>query len=162
MRVRVSCWRTCAAPTCPLGALVHWVAQAAAILQHVEAQITAALGRAHDLHNDETGVRQAGRLACAHVTSTTQLTHYAIHPKRGNEATAAIGILPHFAGVSVHDGWAPYRTYTQCRHALCNIHHLRELTFCRSSISRCKRLFKPRTIRARGCASFPGGRVEPD
>jgi transposase len=29
----------------------------------------------------------------------------------------------------VHDGWKPYRTYTQCRHALCNVYHLRELTF---------------------------------
>ena len=31
--------------------------------------------------------------------------------------------------MSVHDGWKPYRAYSQCRHALCNIHHLRELTF---------------------------------
>jgi transposase len=31
--------------------------------------------------------------------------------------------------VSVHDGWKPYRHYSACRHALCNIHHLRELTF---------------------------------
>ena len=31
--------------------------------------------------------------------------------------------------MSVHDGWAPYWPHTQCRHALCNIHHLRELTF---------------------------------
>ena len=29
----------------------------------------------------------------------------------------------------MHDGWAAYRTLTTCRHALCNIHHLRELTF---------------------------------
>jgi transposase len=29
----------------------------------------------------------------------------------------------------VHDGWASYRAYTACRHALCNVHHLRELTF---------------------------------
>jgi len=29
----------------------------------------------------------------------------------------------------VHDGWKPYRAYQRCRHALCNIHHLRELTF---------------------------------
>jgi hypothetical protein len=28
----------------------------------------------------------------------------------------------------VHDGWASYRAYTACRHAWCNIHHLRELT----------------------------------
>lgn len=31
--------------------------------------------------------------------------------------------------MSVHDGWKPYQTYTTCRHALCNVHHLRELTF---------------------------------
>jgi len=31
--------------------------------------------------------------------------------------------------VSVHDGWKPYWCYTTCRHALCTIHHLRELTF---------------------------------
>jgi transposase len=112
-----------------LGTLVRWVGQAAQTLRPVEAQIRAALGRAPVLHSDETGVRQAGRLAWAHVSSTSRLTHYAIHPKRGSEATAAIGILPHFAGVSVHDGWAPYWTHTTCRHALCNIHHLRELTF---------------------------------
>jgi transposase len=57
------------------------------------------------------------------------LTHYAVHAKRGAEATDAVGILPAFRGVSVHDGWKPYWRYTRCRHALCNIHHLRELTF---------------------------------
>ena len=31
--------------------------------------------------------------------------------------------------MSVHDGWKPYRAHSQCRHALCNIHHLRELTY---------------------------------
>jgi Transposase IS66 family len=57
------------------------------------------------------------------------LTHFAVHVKRGAEATDAIGILPHFTGVSVHDGWKPYWRYTRCRHAFCNIQHLRELTF---------------------------------
>jgi transposase len=74
-------------------------------------------------------VRRSGRLAWAHVASTARLTHYAIHAKRGSEATDAVGILPAFRGVSVHDGWKPYWRYTRCRHALCNIHHLRELTF---------------------------------
>jgi transposase len=112
-----------------LGTLVRWVRQGAETLRPVEEAIKASLVRAAVLHSDESGVRRAGALAWAHVASTSRLTHYAIHPKRGSEATDAIGILPHFTGGSVHDGWKPYRHYTACRHALCNIHHLRELTF---------------------------------
>jgi transposase len=88
------------------GTLVHLVQRCAAALAPVEAQVKAALHHAAVLHNDETGVRLSGQLAWAHVASTAHLTHYAIHPKRGGEARAAIGILPDFQGVSVHDGWA--------------------------------------------------------
>jgi transposase len=109
--------------------LVAWVQQAAQVLVPVEDQIKVALQQAPVLHVDETGVRRGGQLAWAHLASTRRLTHYAIHAKRGNAATEAIGILPGFHGVSVHDGWASYQTYTACRHALCNVHHLRELTF---------------------------------
>jgi transposase len=112
-----------------LGTLTRWVQQGAQTLRPVEAPIKAALQRAPVLHCDETGVRRAGRLAWAHVASTARLTHDAIHAQRGTAATEAIGILPGYRGVSVHDGWKPYRAYTDCRHALCNIHHLRELTF---------------------------------
>jgi transposase len=111
------------------GTLVSWIQQAARTLEPVEEQLTTALRRARVLHSDETGVRRGGKLAWAHVASTSQLTHYAIHAQRGVAATDAIGILPAFQGVSVHDGFGSYRTYTQCRHALCNVHHLRELTF---------------------------------
>jgi hypothetical protein len=113
----------------PHEALVEWVQQAATALEPVEASIKAALSQAPVLHSDETGVRQAGRLAWIHVASTKQLTHYAVHPKRGAAATQDIGILPSFGGVSIHDGWKPYRSHTECQHALCTIHHLRELTF---------------------------------
>jgi transposase len=115
--------------TVSLGTLVAWVQQAAQALEPVEAQVKAALTRVPVLHSDETGVRRAGTLAWAHVASTARLTHYAIHRMRGTEATEAIGILTAFTGVSVHDGWKPYRAHPGCRHALCNIHHLRELTF---------------------------------
>jgi transposase len=112
-----------------LGTLLRWVQQSAVTLAPVEDRLKAALQHAPVLHVDETGVRRGGRLAWAHVASTARLTHYAIHAKRGSEATDAVGILPAFTGVSVHDGWKPYWRYTRCRHALCNIHHLRELTF---------------------------------
>jgi transposase len=111
------------------GTLVRWIQQAAQTLVPVEAQLTAALRQAPVLHSDETGVRRGGRLAWGHVASTSQLTRYTVHAKRGSAATDAMGILPEYSGVSVHDGLPTYRRYIRCRHALCNIHHLRELTF---------------------------------
>lgn len=42
----------------------------------------------------------------------------------------AMGILPTFGGVSVHDGLSSYWKY-QSPHALCHAHHLRELEFIR-------------------------------
>jgi transposase len=110
------------------GALQGVVARCAKQLEPVEQQIKAALRQAVVLHQDETGLYVAGQRHWMHVSSTEQLTHYAVHPKRGKEALDAIGILESFAGVSVHDGWKSYWQYG-CQHALCNVHHLRELTF---------------------------------
>ena len=39
----------------------------------------------------------------------------------------AMGVLPSFAGIAVHDAWAPYDTYTTPDHQLCCAHALREL-----------------------------------
>jgi hypothetical protein len=40
----------------------------------------------------------------------------------------AAGILPFFAGITVHDAWAPYDTFASVAgHALCGAHVLREL-----------------------------------
>jgi len=111
------------------GTLVRWIQQASATLAPVEEELTAALRQAPVLHSDETGVRRAGKLAWVHVASTRRLTRYAVHAKRGREATDAMGILPGYRGVSVHDGWTTYGHYATARHALCNIYHLRELTF---------------------------------
>lgn len=116
-----------------VGTLVRLVRQAGEHLHAVEGQIKRRLRRAAVLHHDETGLRVVGQtgagLQWTHVTSTPQLTHYAFHPQRGAQALDAIGILPRFRGVSLHDGWTAYRHYHRCRHALCNAHHLRELTY---------------------------------
>ena len=39
----------------------------------------------------------------------------------------AMGVLTSFAGVAVHDAWAPYDTCTAPEHQLCCAHALREL-----------------------------------
>jgi transposase len=116
---------------CPLsvGTVVSLVQRCAAALEATEAATKAALQAAPVLHNDETPIRISGQWQYVHVSSTERLTHYGLHLQRGAAATEAIGILPHFHGTSVHDGWTPYWHYRGCRHALCNVHHLRELTW---------------------------------
>jgi transposase len=76
---------------------------------------------------DETGFRVAGRLAWVHCVRTGKYTLLMAHPRRGRQAIEAMGILGRFAGVAVHDAWAPYDTYTAPDHQLCCAHALREL-----------------------------------
>jgi transposase len=95
-------------------------------LEPVEAAIHQALRAAAVVHFDETGLRLCSRLQWLHVAGTASLTHYAAQPKRGRQAHEAIGLLPGFGGVAVHDAYAPLLSYAG-RHALCNAHLLREL-----------------------------------
>ncbi|MEW2444552.1 transposase [Micromonospora marina] len=78
---------------------------------------------------DETGMRTEGRLAWLHSASTPSDVLLSVHRKRGTAAMDAAGVLPVFTGVAVHDAWAPYDTYTDVVHALCNAHVLRELVY---------------------------------
>jgi len=98
------------------------------ILEPVEEKIKQEVIASAAIHFDETGLYIEGKREWLHVASTEILTFYAAHPKRGHEATDEIGILPKFQGTAVHDFWKPYFRYL-CQHALCNAHHLRELTF---------------------------------
>jgi transposase len=104
------------------------IERAASQLVGVEQQIKAALMQAPVIHQDETGLRVAGKGYWEHVTSTASFTHYHVDASRGHEALNRIGILPYFQGISIHDGWASYFLY-ECEHALCLVHVLRELVF---------------------------------
>jgi transposase len=96
-------------------------------LEAVVTRIQEALKKTAVAHFDETGFRVLGRLHWLHSASTPWLSYYSWHQKRGKIGMDAAGVLPSFLGRAVHDGYASYQQYA-CRHALCNAHHLRELT----------------------------------
>ncbi|MBK8046509.1 MAG: IS66 family transposase [Anaerolineales bacterium] len=110
------------------GSIVNWQRAAAAAVQPTVDNIKAALAKVRVLHCDETGLYVGGQRHWLHLHATAQLTAYLPHRKRGRAGMEAMGVLPHFTGVAVHDSWSAYGHYT-CQHALCNVHHLRELTY---------------------------------
>jgi transposase len=62
-----------------------------------------------------------------HCARTGTYTLLMVHPRRGRQAMEAMGVLPSFTGIAVHDAWAPYDTYAPAGHQLCCAHALREL-----------------------------------
>ncbi len=78
------------------------------------------------LHADESGMRIEGKLNWFHSLGSERYTFYYPHEKRGGEAMKAMGILPEYLGILIHDGWKSYWEFS-CRHGLCNVHHRREL-----------------------------------
>lgn len=110
------------------GTIALWLQEAAALVAEPVEQIKAQLRQSDVVHCDETGLYIGGARVWLHVAATPQLTCYEAHPKRGRQGTDALGILPDFTGTAVHDNWAAYASYA-CHHALCNVHHLRELTY---------------------------------
>jgi len=110
------------------GTVCDLIARCAGRLVPVEQQIKAALTKAEVIHQDETGLYVGGLRHWMHVTCTPTLTHYQVDASRGQAALEAIGILPQFTGISIHDGWSSYFLY-DCQHAACLVHLLRDLVF---------------------------------
>lgn len=107
-----------------------WVKRAATpIIDTVLPVITDRIAAAPVACFDETGLRTAGRLAWLHTACTPTEVLLSVHPKRGGLAMDAIGILPRFTGIAVHDGFQAYDTYRHLDSAMCNAHALRELIY---------------------------------
>ena len=111
------------------GSLFNFNQQAYDSLEGAENQIKAALLQQDVLHADESGIRVEGKLHWVHTLGNALLTHYQHHEKRGQTAMEAIGLLPNYTGIVVHDHLKAYLCYTGFLHGLCNAHHLRELVF---------------------------------
>ncbi len=95
-------------------------------LDSFEEKIKEQLLKSAVINVDETGTKVGAKLHWSHVISTSVLTYYMIHEKRGSEAIDDMEILPLYDGIAVHDHWKAYNKY-ECSHSFCNAHILREL-----------------------------------
>jgi transposase len=98
------------------------------ILKPVEEAIKQQLIASHVNCFDETGMRIEGKRKWCHVVSAKNLTYYAANSRRGSKANEDMGILPVYKGTAMHDAWSAYFKFN-CKHALCNAHHIRDLLF---------------------------------
>jgi transposase len=113
---------------CSSGTVAALTARAAGRLDGFLEQVRQGITASDVAGFDETGFRVEGRLAWVHCARTGKYTLLMVHPKRGTKAMEeAMGVLPRFAGVAVHDAWAPYDTYPAADHQLCCAHARREL-----------------------------------
>jgi transposase len=109
------------------GSIFNFNKQAYEALNEFEDRVKAKLSHTAVAHADETGINIDSIRHWLHCVSNDSWTHYYPHQKRGIEAFKAAGVLPTFTGILCHDHWKPYYRL-DCTHALCNAHHLRELT----------------------------------
>ena len=109
------------------GSIFNFNNEAFRLLADFNSRVKKELAASDFAHADETGINIGGKGHWLHCVSNDRWTHYYPHEKRGTDAMNDMGILPGFKGILCHDHWKPYYKI-DCTHALCNAHHLRELT----------------------------------
>ena len=109
------------------GSIFNFNKEAYDLLESFEEIAKEQLKTSNLINADETSINIGGKRMWLHSASNDLWVHFYPHQKRGSEAMNDIGILPYFKGVLCHDHWKAYYQYTDCKHALCNAHHLREL-----------------------------------
>ena len=97
-------------------------------LKAAEASIRQAVTEAETSHFDETGIEAANKRQWLHTACTALLTYLFFSEHRGAMAMSSEeGVIADFNGWAVHDCYATYFTYDNCKHTLCGAHLLREL-----------------------------------
>lgn len=109
------------------GSIYNFNREAYESLEPFDVRAGEELAKSEVMHVDETSISKNGDRYWLHSASNSLWTYFFPHERRGTEAINSIGILPEFRGILCHDHLKSYYTYSNCTHALCNAHHLREL-----------------------------------
>ncbi len=103
------------------------LAEAATLVAGSIRLIRALLTLTHVLHVDETTTRIGEGRRWLHVACTSTLTLLGLGD-RSRDGANALGVLPEFRGVLIHDSLSLYNGYPGARHQLCGSHLVRDLT----------------------------------
>lgn len=109
------------------GTIKNMVTRCADVLKPTYEKLHSIMTNLGLIHCDETGTRVDGKTWWVHNVSDMEYTYLSLQQKRGHLGMDAIGILPSFHGIAVHDCWASYWKYPDVEHAVCCAHLLREL-----------------------------------
>ena len=90
------------------GTLFNFNKQAYELLESFDGWAKKQLIEAEVMHADETGINISSKNHWLHCASTSLVTLFFPHEKRGKEAMDAMGVLPSFNGILCHDHWKPY------------------------------------------------------
>jgi transposase len=108
-------------------------------------RITDSLPQAPWIVPDETGWRIGGTLAWMHGFVTACATVYHVARRRGYEVAEGF-IGTHYAGLLIHDGWAPYDRFVWAGHQQC-LDHLRRRCLELLQTARGRAALFPRQVR---------------
>ena len=111
------------------GTLCNFNQEAASALCGFKVLAQGALKRSPCLNADETGINIGGEGRWLHSASNVAWALFYPSKARGRVGMDEGGVLPGYKGVLVHDHWKAYYGYTDCLHAMCGAHLLRDLTF---------------------------------
>lgn len=97
-------------------------------LAPVEEMIKEELLQSEVVHFDETGMRVEGKTQWFHTSCNLLWAYIFVNSKRGGVALSGEdSLLPSFQNWAIHDCWASYFHFQDCKHGICNAHILREL-----------------------------------
>ncbi|MFT4547414.1 MAG: transposase [Verrucomicrobiales bacterium] len=71
---------------------------------------------------------KSGKIHWLHTAFPPELTYLHIGRHRGEKALRAMGVIEGYTGYVIHDYLSSYYRIGGIKHALCNAHHIRDLT----------------------------------
>jgi len=111
------------------GTISNFLEQAGQNAAQAAATLKEQIRNSRYIHLDETSLSLSGQKHWLYTASTEDRTYLYLHKNRSREALAQFGVLEGYEGFAIHDFYSIYLPYDQCRHGLCNAHHLRDLKY---------------------------------